>query len=96
MDKASCLSSHMVSGGGRKEEIDECDECDKGVYLVWLDGNGMREGGVWKDFFLPIPPSEMERKSCDREFIFNSILIYMAPPYTFSAILFFSFFFFIC
>jgi hypothetical protein len=53
--------------GERKGEI---DEDNKGVYLVWFAGNGMREG---KGCLLPIPSSEMERKSCDREFIFNSI-----------------------
>jgi hypothetical protein len=62
MDKASCLSNHVVSGDRRKGEI---DEDARGVYLVWLDGNGMRDvGGVGARLVSPIPPSEMERKSC--------------------------------
>jgi hypothetical protein len=60
--------------GERKGEI---DEDDKVVYFVWLDGNGMREGGgLFPSYSIK---SEMERKSCDRKFIFDSILIYMAP-----------------
>jgi len=70
--------------GERKGEI---DEDDKVVYFVWLDGNGMREGGgLFPSYSIK---SEMERKSCDRKFIFDSILIYMAPPLTFFAILLF-------
>jgi hypothetical protein len=58
--------------GERKGEI---HEDDKGVYLVWLDGNGMREGGRLFLSYSINSSSEMERKSCDRESIFNSILI---------------------
>lgn len=43
MDKASCLSNHLVSGDRRKGEI---DEDARAVYLVWLDGNGMRDVGL--------------------------------------------------
>jgi hypothetical protein len=56
MDKASCLSNHVVSGDRRKGEI---DEDARGVYLVWLDGNGMRDvgggggGGGWCEACFP-------------------------------------------
>jgi hypothetical protein len=68
--------------GERKGEI---DEDDKGVYFVWLDGNGMREGGgLFPSYSIK---SEMERKSCDRKFIFDFNLY--GPRHLLSLLFFF-------